>query len=138
MSAIIWETFDAFRTQLCHTYLPTPKTPQEWRRISEEFSTLWNSPHCIGAGDGKHVVVDCLQNSCSNFSSTKVPLALFYCPVVMLITALQLLIWDNKVKTMTWVHFANSAIGKALKSISFNIPAAECVEGFADKLPWFL
>ena len=46
---------------------PTPKTPQKWKRISEDVSTLWNFPHCLDAGDGKHVVIDCPKNSGSNF-----------------------------------------------------------------------
>ena len=83
VSGIIRETGDAICTQLCHTYLPTPKTPQEWKRISEDFSTLWNFPHCLGAGDGKHVVIDCPKNSGSNFSTRKEPLPLFYWPLVM-------------------------------------------------------
>ena len=32
--------------------------------------------------------------------------------------------------------FANSVISQALKSNSFNVPAAKHVEGFADKLPY--
>ena len=32
VSAIIRETCDAIWTQLRHIYLPTPKTPQEWKK----------------------------------------------------------------------------------------------------------
>lgn len=28
-----------------------------WKDIAKEFYTRWNFPHCIGAIDGKHVVV---------------------------------------------------------------------------------
>ncbi|CAH3026462.1 unnamed protein product [Porites evermanni] len=48
VSNIIRETRDAIWTQLRETYVSTPKSPQEWKRISEEFpcvefSTLhWN------------------------------------------------------------------------------------------------
>lgn len=48
----------------------------------------------------------------------------------MLITALQLLRWDNVTKAKTRV------ISKALASNSFNVPAAEHAEGLADKLPY--
>lgn len=50
---IIRETCDAIWSQLCKMYLPTPTNPEEGKKISEEFSTLWYFPHCVGAGDGK-------------------------------------------------------------------------------------
>ena len=136
VSGIIRETCDAIWTQLCHTYLPTPKTPQEWKRISEEFSTLWNFPHCLGAGDGKHVVIDCPKNSGSNFFNYKgtfsIVLLAFgdanYC-----FTAVDV---GQYGKSNDSGAFANSAISKALESNSFNVPAPEHVEGFTDELPY--
>lgn len=34
-------------------------TPSEenWLRVHNEFAQRWNFPHCIGALDGKHVVI---------------------------------------------------------------------------------
>ena len=64
VSNIIRETRDAIWMQLHATYVSTPKSPQEWKRISEEFSSVWNLPHCIGAGDGKHVAIDCPEFQC--------------------------------------------------------------------------
>lgn len=29
----------------------------KWKRIADEFFGRWNFPHCIGAIDGKHVVI---------------------------------------------------------------------------------
>ncbi|KAJ8035827.1 Protein ALP1-like [Holothuria leucospilota] len=34
-----------------------PRTPEEWREISNAFATTWNFPHCVGAIDGKHVAI---------------------------------------------------------------------------------
>lgn len=28
-----------------------------WKEIAKEFYIRWNFPHCIGAVDGKHVVI---------------------------------------------------------------------------------
>jgi len=30
---------------------------ENWKSIAEEFKARWNFPHCIGAIDGKHVVI---------------------------------------------------------------------------------
>nr|XP_054922851.1 uncharacterized protein LOC126523490 isoform X1 [Dermacentor andersoni] len=44
-------------------YVITPSSPDEWLRVSEEFERIWNMPHCLGAIDGKHVNIECPNNS---------------------------------------------------------------------------
>lgn len=48
-----------------------PTTSILWKEISREFETLWNFPHCIGALDGKHVVLQAPINSGSEFFNYK-------------------------------------------------------------------
>lgn len=40
-----------------------PSDAQEWENISREFNEMWNYPNCLGAIDGKHVVMTALANS---------------------------------------------------------------------------
>lgn len=35
----------------------TPNTPEAWQAVAHEFNELWQFPNCIGAVDGKHVVM---------------------------------------------------------------------------------
>ena len=136
MSGIIWETCDAIWTQLCRTSLLTPKTPQEWKRISEDVSTRWNFSHCLGAGDGKHVVIDYPKNSGSNFFNYKGSFSivlLAFDDAIYCFTAVDV---EQYGKTNDSCAFANSVISKALERNSFKVPAPEHVEGFADKLPY--
>ena len=51
--------------------MQVPKTEEEWKRISTEFSSRWNFPHCVGAMDGKHIAIKCPANSGSNFYNYK-------------------------------------------------------------------
>lgn len=37
--------------------MPLP-SKDAWIMIAEDFEALWNFPHCIGAIDGKHVVIE--------------------------------------------------------------------------------
>lgn len=64
--AAIWEA-------LFLEYLCTPKSSDGWKRISEGFENIWNFPHCIGAIDRKHIVMQGPFNSLT----TKAHIALF-------------------------------------------------------------
>ena len=136
VSNIIRETRDAIWTQLRETYVSTPKSPQEWKRISEEFSSVWNFPHCIGAGDGKHLVIDCPENTGSNFFNDKGAFSivlLAYGDANYCFTAVDLGQYGSGNDSGA---FVNSEISKAFESNSFNVPEAEHVQGYADKLPY--
>ena len=49
----------------------TPPTTEEWRKIEQDFSDLWNFPNCVGALDGKHVAMTMPPGSGSLFFSYK-------------------------------------------------------------------
>ncbi|KAF2890850.1 hypothetical protein ILUMI_15323 [Ignelater luminosus] len=40
-----------------------PSTQEEWQTISDKFQEIWNFPHCIGAIDGKPVVLQAPINT---------------------------------------------------------------------------
>lgn len=69
VSNIINETCDAIIESLSTECLPSP-TEDKWRIISDGFNSKWNFPHCVGAIDGKHVRMQCPDNSgseCFNY-----------------------------------------------------------------------
>lgn len=41
---------------MVNEYMPVP-TRQDWLEIAHGFQERWNFPNCIGAIDGKHVVL---------------------------------------------------------------------------------
>uniref|UniRef100_A0A1X7TJV4 DDE Tnp4 domain-containing protein n=2 Tax=Amphimedon queenslandica TaxID=400682 RepID=A0A1X7TJV4_AMPQE len=68
---ILKETCDAIWNALHLAYLKAPSTEQEWIRISRNFETMWNFPNCIGAIDGKHIVIQAPMNAGSTFYNYK-------------------------------------------------------------------
>ena len=51
--------------------LQAPSTPEEWQKVSKKFEIKWNFPKCLGAIDGKHILVQAPQNSGSYFFNYK-------------------------------------------------------------------
>ena len=52
-------------------YLKAPNTPDEWRKISNKFEQRWNFPNCVGAIDGKHVIIQSPPRAGSMFYNYK-------------------------------------------------------------------
>ncbi|KAL7637993.1 UNVERIFIED_CONTAM: hypothetical protein RMT77_011606 [Armadillidium vulgare] len=48
-----------------------PSTSNDWKSISYDFENQWNFPNCIGALDGKHIVLQSPVNSGSEFYNYK-------------------------------------------------------------------
>lgn len=51
-------------------YLKQP-CAEDWRKIITEFEETWNFPNCLGAIDGKHVMMEAPPNSGSLYYNYK-------------------------------------------------------------------
>lgn len=64
------EVCDALWNRLQPVFMPTPDEAM-WRHIEQGFRNVLNFPHCIGAIDGKHVLIQAPPNSGSSFYNYK-------------------------------------------------------------------
>ena len=71
VSHIIKETLHVIRLALKDKYVGPPKSANNWKNISKVFESTWHLPHCIGAIDGKHIAIQCPQNSGSLYYNYK-------------------------------------------------------------------
>uniref|UniRef100_A0A1X7TNE6 DDE Tnp4 domain-containing protein n=1 Tax=Amphimedon queenslandica TaxID=400682 RepID=A0A1X7TNE6_AMPQE len=71
VSYIIEETCQALWRALSVEFLQPPKSSDEWKKISEGFADIWNFPHCIGAMDGKHILMQAPPNVASQYFNYK-------------------------------------------------------------------
>ena len=67
---IIKDTCQAIWDELKDEFMPIPKM-QDWRKIESQFWTRWNFPNCIGAIDGKHIMLQAPARSGSLFYKYK-------------------------------------------------------------------
>ena len=68
--AIVKQTCNVIWEVLSPTYLPEPNK-NHWRQIASGFWNRWNYPNCIGALDGKHVILQAPPKSGSVFFNYK-------------------------------------------------------------------
>lgn len=71
ISEIVIDTCKAIYTVMKSTFMSVPSTEQEWLTIAKRFEDLWQFPKCIGALDGKHVIVQSPHNSGSYYHNYK-------------------------------------------------------------------
>ncbi|KAH7693985.1 nuclease HARBI1-like protein [Aphelenchoides avenae] len=69
--AIVHETCEAIRDVLAPMYLRTPTTQAEWKAVADEFYAKWQMPNCLGAVDGKHIMMRVPPNSGSLYFNYK-------------------------------------------------------------------
>lgn len=63
VAAAIWDALE-------DEFMPVPST-DDWRAIAEGFGERWNFPNCVGAVDGKHVVIEAPGNAGSMYYNHK-------------------------------------------------------------------
>lgn len=67
---IVKETCSIITDVLMPIYMKHP-TKEEWTKISSDFLELWNLPNCVGAIDGKHIIIQAPPNSGSMYFNYK-------------------------------------------------------------------
>ena len=72
VSNIVRETCEAIWTALNQTYLKTPKSSEEWKKIADGFEEERNFPHCLGSIDGKRIMTECPKNAGSAYYNYKI------------------------------------------------------------------
>ena len=118
----IWEA-------LAGTYLRPPRTAADWKNIATEMFEEWNFPNCVGALDGKHVMIECPARGGSEFYNYKgfhsiVLLAM--CDAKYCFTLVDV---GSFGKDNDATIFNGSFIGKGFASRDFDIPQPENVDG---------
>ena len=71
ISYIVKEVCSAIKKHIVPQYVKTPSSVEERLRITNNFEERWNFPNCLGAIDGKHVVMQSPANAGSQYFNYK-------------------------------------------------------------------
>ena len=68
---IVDEVCEAIWDALHSDLVKIPSNEEEWLGVSRQFEQSWNFPNCVGAIDGKHIVIQALNHAGSSFFNYK-------------------------------------------------------------------
>ena len=68
---VVKEVCEALWDSLQPDFVKMASKEDEWLAISREYEQTWNFPNCIGAIDGKHIVIQAPANAGSSFYNYK-------------------------------------------------------------------
>lgn len=138
VSGIIDSTCQALWNVLQPQFMPRPSTSAEWKGVSQGFQQIWNFPHCVGAIDGKHVVMQapaCSGSTFYNYKGTHSIVLMAVCDANYCFTLLDV---GDAGRQSDGGVFMNSAFGRAMEAGDISLPNADYVSGITTPIPYFL
>lgn len=114
-SSVIWQS-------LSGEFVKSPSTPADWTAISDQFGRIWNFPNCIGAIDGKHVVMQapaCAGSTYYNYKGTHSIVLLAVCDAHYRFTIVDV---GDAGRHSDGGVLSHSSFGQALESHSLSLP----------------
>jgi hypothetical protein len=139
ISKLVPEVCQALWETLQPVVMPMPQNAQDWEKIAIDFMNRWDYPNCIGAVDGKHIVIRAPGNSGSLYFNYK---GTFSIVMMALVDASYKFICvdiGSYGRQSDAGIFANSNLGQALMPPnSLNLPDDAHIEGVEQlgKLPY--
>ncbi|XP_036344345.1 protein ALP1-like [Rhagoletis pomonella] len=136
MKAIVGETCDVLWEVLGPIYLSVPQK-NEWKRIANDFYSMWDLPNCVGAIDGKHINIFCPNNIGSlfyNYKGNYSIVLLAACDANYTFTAVDIGAYGSQIDGgVMW----NSSFGQRLYTGQLNLPKEEVLPGTSNSFPHY-
>ncbi|XP_071642980.1 uncharacterized protein [Temnothorax longispinosus] len=137
VSNIIQETCKALWTCLSEEVLPYPLKMIDWLNIAQEFENQWHFNHCIGAIDGKHVVIQCPNAGSAyfNYKNSHSIVLLGICDANYLFTFIDIGAYGRR---SDGGIFKDSLMGQKFNEKKMNLPKPEPLTVDGMPLPYVL
>ncbi|XP_034068922.1 protein ANTAGONIST OF LIKE HETEROCHROMATIN PROTEIN 1-like [Gymnodraco acuticeps] len=128
VAVIVKEVAGAIWTALVEETMPVPQT-EDWRAIAAGFQERWNFPNCVGAIDGKHVVIQAPANSGSLYFNYKSTHSLVLLAVVDAQYLFRVVDVGGFGRSSDGGSLRNSAFGEGLRDGSLQLPPDTVIPG---------
>ncbi|KAJ4944615.1 hypothetical protein JOQ06_013158, partial [Pogonophryne albipinna] len=128
VAVIVREVAGAIWTALVEETMPVPQM-EDWRAIAAEFQERWNFPNCVGAIDGKHVVIQAPANSGSLYFNYKSSHSLVLLAVVDAQYLFRVVDVGGFGRSSDSGSLRNSAFGESLRDGSLQLPPDTVIPG---------
>lgn len=134
---IVRETCEIICKHLMEELMPTP-TKEMWMKIATNFYEMWNFPNCIGAIDGKHIVIQAPPNTGSMFFNYKKTFSVVLLALVDAHCNFIAVDVGAYGKDSDGGVFAKSKFGKALMQGTLNVPATSTIPNTDIQVPYVI
>ena len=128
--SVIWKVL------LDNGYLKSPTCEEEWLTIATEFERKWNYPNCVGAIDGKHVVMQAPPRSGSVFYNYKGTHSIVLMAVVNANYEFSMVDVGDAGRQSDGGVFANCHLGYAMTNNKLNLPPDRPLNESQTKFPY--
>jgi len=106
-----------------------PQSTEQWEEVSADFERLWNYPHCIGALDGKRILLQAPVNSGSYFYDYKQQFSLILMALVDAHYRFLYVDVGANGRQSDGSVFANCRLSSALERNILNVPTGRPLPG---------
>ena len=121
-SAAIWEALQP-------SWVQVPRNAAEWKNVSDQFQSMWNFPNCVGAIDGKHIVIQAPVKSGSSYFNYKGSHSIVLMAVCDAHYQFLMVDVGDSGRHSDGGVLSNSAFGKALLQSKLPFPADSALPG---------
>ena len=133
---IVKETCYVLWNKLVNDYLICLKTMIEWENVANNFERYWNFPNCVGAIDGKHVIIQCPPRGGSMYYNYKK----FHSIVLMAVVdaSYKFIMVDigDYGRLSDGSVFASCHLGHAIRNNLLNLPGPRPITTSGKHLPY--
>ncbi|KAL4713424.1 hypothetical protein ACJJTC_010409 [Scirpophaga incertulas] len=115
-----------------------PGNSRDWKNISDDFNNLWNFPHCVGAIDGKHVLLQAPFNSGTEYFNYKSTYSIVL--FAMVDANYNILFADAgcQGRISDGGVFKNSKLHDMIENNTLQLPTPVPLQGRNKQLPYFI
>ena len=111
-------------------FLAVPKTTNAWLSIADEFEKRWNFPHCLGAIDGKHIVIQAPARSGSLYYNYKKSFSIVLLAVCNARYEFTLVDIGEVGRQSDSGIYNNSSMGHAIENRLLDFPLPEAISNY--------